>query len=485
MNDICTEEKKSLVIPEFHDGWDEKKELCVTLNGQPVGCHRARVSRMPFNTVWPGHQRPLSQTEVATFITFDMDAPVEVCVRYPRAPKEVTIRPLSRQIAGEIRDKEVTFTIREPGQYTVEADGRHNALHVFANPMEESEGRDATYQFRSGVFRVGRLELKSGESLYIGADAVVYGAVCSVDSENVHIYGRGVLDGSEYVRDANSVLSEGLVYFQRCKNLRMEGIILRDPCMWTVTSVNCVGLTFDNVKLIGLWRYNSDGFDFVNSRDVHVLRCFLRTFDDSIVLKGLRLDDQTEKMDLENYLIEDCVVWCDWGGALEIGAETIADRYRHIRFQNCDIIRTDQGALRVQSGDRADISDVSYENIRIEYSAHDQRARYQKNDAQTYDPGDLPAHDWFIRDWMYCDMWSQDHLLGHVHEISYNDIFIYKDEAVPMPMALFRGGDAEHLVENVRVENVYCNGEKITPVAQCNDFTQNISGIVPEEKPEA
>ncbi len=39
----------------------------VTVNEQPIDCAFARVSAMPFNTPWPGHQRDLSQTEKAAF----------------------------------------------------------------------------------------------------------------------------------------------------------------------------------------------------------------------------------------------------------------------------------------------------------------------------------------------------------------------------------------------------------------------------------
>lgn len=466
------------VVPPFNDDRGEKTDYRVTVDGREIKCHKCRVSKIPFNTVWPGHQRPIEQTEVDSFISFDMDSPVDICVKLARRPLDISIRPLSENIEHEVLGDTVYFTIKKTGQYTLEVDGRHNILHIFANPKESFDTKNATYKFQGGVFDVGRLHLKSGESVYIGADALVYGEIDSADSENIRIFGRGILDGSKVKRSTGNceIGKDGLINFLRCRNVTLDGVILRDACMWTVTSINCVGLDFRNVKVIGMWRYNSDGFDFVNSQNVHVSSCFLRTFDDSIVLKGLRLDNkkEIEKMNLENILVEDCVIWCDWGGALEIGAETVADEYKNIVFRNCNIIRTDQGAMRIHSGDRAEIHDVLYENINIEYSKYDQKNEYQQTDDMVYDAGDVPAHDAFIKDWMYCGVWSDDNILGHVHDIKYKNIRIIKDDEVPMPVALFEGGDETHPIENITVENVFVNGEKINPQIKRNDFAKNI-----------
>ena len=35
----------------------------IKLNGTPAKANFARVSAMPFNCIWPNHQRPLDQTE--------------------------------------------------------------------------------------------------------------------------------------------------------------------------------------------------------------------------------------------------------------------------------------------------------------------------------------------------------------------------------------------------------------------------------------
>lgn len=79
----------------------------VTVDGQKIKCHKCRVSKMPFNTVRPGHQRPVEQTEVSSFISFEMESPVDICVKLPRKPCDVSIRPLNKQIEYKIFGRKV------------------------------------------------------------------------------------------------------------------------------------------------------------------------------------------------------------------------------------------------------------------------------------------------------------------------------------------------------------------------------------------
>lgn len=57
---------------------------------------------MPYNTVWPGCQRPMDQTEVASFISFEMDSPVTLELSVRKDVQEAVVRPLSRGIVPEV-----------------------------------------------------------------------------------------------------------------------------------------------------------------------------------------------------------------------------------------------------------------------------------------------------------------------------------------------------------------------------------------------
>ena len=50
----------------------------VIIDDKKIDIHEARVSAYPFNKVWDGKQRSISQTEIAYFVTVDIDKPTNI-----------------------------------------------------------------------------------------------------------------------------------------------------------------------------------------------------------------------------------------------------------------------------------------------------------------------------------------------------------------------------------------------------------------------
>lgn len=453
---------KAIVTP-LPDGETPCSLYNVTIDGAKADCYSCRVSAMPFNRPYRGTERPISQSEEAAFLSFDMVLDAEITVTSPKDFKRVTIRPQSKGIKYVREGNTIKFTIPHPGQFSVEFDDRHNNLHIFANPVSTFKKEDADIYFGPGVHNAGIISPKSGQTIMIDAGAVVHGQIKADHVDNVKIVGRGVLDCSTIERATRrAFFVNGIVNLINCNNVSIDGIILKDSAWWTLTAFNCVGLSLNNVKNIGMWRYNADGFDFVNSQNVRITNCFLRNFDDCIVLKGIRfINSIHERMNVENYIVENCVVWCDWGGALEIGAETVADEYSNIIFRNCDIIRNDDGGCRIQSSDRAHIHNVSYDDIRIEYDITDRPHEIQESDEDVYSPSDEPFAAMPIRIVMYRNVYTKDNVYGHVSNISYRNISLIADEGVPIPMLQFYSADEEHFIEGVTIDNITFNGKKL------------------------
>jgi len=516
-----------LKITNIPSGEKISDDFEISLNGISAKAYSARVSAMPFNRGWPGKQRPLWQTEEASFLTFAMDEPVNVELKALTEFNEVIVRPLSKKIKPETDGQNIRFTIEKPGQYTVELDGIHKALHIFANPVQKfnlSQEDENVIYFGPGIHNPGIIEVKSGQCVYIDQDAVVYGSIIALGANNVRVTGYGVLDGSNQKRDKSilipmdykrrNILSDkihpalegyplndvvlpvegtsvfesrdqfrnfldkwdafcGCIHFYNCTNTEINGIVMRDSAGFTVIEANCVNAVCDNVKLIGMWRYNSDGIDIFNSQNCVIRNSFLRNFDDCIVLKGI---PGWDRQNVENILIENCITWCDWGRNLEIGAETNAPEYKNIVFRNCDCIHCADVAIDIQHTDRADVHDVLFEDIRVEYSKHDVRPKLQESDDMVFEVEYGMAYLIFIG--IEEGSYSNDNVKGNVSNVRLKNIQAFSESSELAPISVI-GYSKEAAVKSVLIENLYFNGEKITDksVMTTNEFTENIQII--------
>ena len=488
-------------IPVFPVGQQPYEGCVVTVNQRQTKPYLARVSAMPFNRGWPGHQRPLEQTEQAGFLSLESDGEVTLSVTWPAPPTEVLVRPLSRGVQAEVQDCTATFTLPGCGQYTVEADGFHGALHVFVNPIKEYDGERVTYRFAGGEHHIGSIELGDNDTVLIDQGAVVFGSFYAICAENIRILGHGIIDGSREERtDETSLLAldyatllprdsqgiraflhahrvlRGNIRLYRCRNVHIEGVVCRDSASFSIIAAGCENVSVENVKCIGMWRYNSDGIDLFNCRNVSVKGCFLRNFDDCMVIKGICGWDDCNN---ENITVSGCVLWCDWGRALEIGAETNAPMFRNIVFSDCDVIHGSTIALDIQHHNRAEICYVTFENIRVEYTRHQLSDLHQTSDGQVYRSTVPPQHPALLNVALYdMGLFAKDGLHGHVHDVVFREIHVLTDGEMPMPYSTFRGLDAESCVRNVRVDGLYFNGKRIESLQDANfvigEFAENI-----------
>ncbi len=358
----------------------------VTLNRLPCEVRDCRVSAYPFNRPWPGKQRPFSQSEAAGYISFCADEAVTVRVKSKRSFKNALVRPLSRGITP-VRDGDgITFTLAEQGSYVLELDGSHNALHIFFNEIKEyPDAKNATYYFGAGMHFPGNINLRDNDTVFVDPEAVVFGSLCSNGAKNVRVFGGGVIDGCFEERITENCYenhTKGNARLYNCENVSIEKVILTNSASWCLALFNCKNVNIDGVKIVGQWRYNTDGIDIVNSSDVTVKNCFVRSFDDTVTIKGIYDFDGA----IENITVEDCVLWCGWGNTCEIGIETAAREYKNITFKNCDVIHTSGPAMSVLGGNQADIRDVLYENINVEFSSDLEAPIVQTREDQNYDP---------------------------------------------------------------------------------------------------
>jgi polygalacturonase len=370
-------------------------------------------------------------------------------------------------------------------------DGYHHNLHLFADPpgtyaVDLHDPR--TIYFPPGCHDVGILQLRDGQTVFLAEGAVVYGCIHAADCRGIRILGRGVLDNSRNIEtvlfemaklgdgsfDVKNAKREHTVQLIRCQDVIVDGLTIRDSLVYNVGLWGCDDVEIRNVKIIGSWRYNTDGIDFHNCRRCHVTDCFVRTFDDSICFKG-HLGYQPV---CEDIVVENSVVWCDWDHCLEIGAECCAEHMRNLTFRNIDVIRSLDVAMSIGNVDYGHVHDVLFEDIRVEMDEVYQQPRIQRDDEEIF-PAD--PHCTWLPTLMRCAVIQHPEYSGgrqergHISDIIFRNIHVLSDR---MPPSLFLGYDAGHRVHNVSIEGLYRNGIRAETLAEAavsiEEFATNI-----------
>ena len=479
----------------------------VFIDGKEVELNTARVSAYPFNRRWPGHQRQEEQTETVQFLSFAMSAPVHIKVIPDKPTDTVTIRPSSYGLIPLINeDGSFEFDLECPRKITVEPYGISHALHIFADEEKDYgvdfDNPDVLY-YGKGVHNIGFLQLKDNQTLFLDEGAVVYGTVHAVGVNNIRILGRGILDNrynkEKILFDFNAIGNDMDVHnaervypleIDLCRNVEIDGITIRDPLVYNINFCCCENVTVNNVKLIGDWRFNSDGIHFANCLNGSLTDSFLRTYDDSVCVRGLT-DEEKERL-LENkgfidvcrnILIENNVIWNDWGICFRIGAATLCEEITDVTFRNNDIIHISSPALDCINCDYADVYDFVYENINIELDNQILEPIIQQDDNEKYYSLNLKKD--YCPYIIYMELivhpeysnprFNAEKRCGKLHNFVFRNIHINGNHKIRIK---FKGYDAEHLCSDIMIKDLYLNGKKLSNEElqmDCNTFCKNIN----------
>ncbi len=492
-------------VTKTADSCDDYK---VFINEKEVALNTARVSAYPYNRRWPGHQRQLEQTELVNFLSMESDEEVELKI-VPKIPSfTVRIRPRDLE-ANANTDANGVIRIRVKGaqQFTVEPYGRNRALHVFIDPVSsytvDKTDKQVLY-YGAGEHNVGDIYLQSGQTLFIDEGAVVYATVYALHADNIQILGRGILDNSKNVEQilyetnvenndaaVDNVKRAHAVNFVCCKNVRIDGITIRDSLVYNINALSCENIHINNIKIIGCWRFNSDGVHFPNCVNGSLTNSFLRTYDDSICVRGFAnydyasfLNDEKEE-DLrfvcKDILIKNCVVWNDWGKNLQVGTETYSNEITNIRFEDCKLIHTTGMAVTMWLVDNAKVHDVTFKNILVEYDDYLIKNSIQTNDSAIYADEYTPDYhgclvNFAVNKHFEYSLIKTEAELGYIHGVRVENLRLY---SVQKPYFAFSGDNPNSTCEDITLERVYWNDEPITQAlfekqTYKNEFCKNI-----------
>jgi len=374
----------------------------VTLNGRSAQVRRCRESALPFNRQWPGTQRVGDQTKECGFVSFSADEPVKVAVSGNFPAEGAVLRPLASGVIPAAQGEgKLEFTLDKPGYYVLEFVASPQYLYFLYDAVSSAPAANSVQRyFGPGLHFPGKICLNSGDSIYIDPAAIVFGSIYGKGVHGVKIFGGGTLHSGMEERFFEGFYADrqgSSLKFYDSSDIRISGIIVQDSPCWTTSFFGCSDIHIDHLKILGQWKYNTDGIDLVNTDHVEITNSLVHSFDDTIVLKGVdfAMDDPwITDHSVSDIVVKGCVLWCGWGRTLELGIETGAPEFARILFENCDLIHNSAVCLDLRNGNHADYHDVTFRDIRIEYQAYALPEVFQNSDDQVYRPED----SWFFQE---------------------------------------------------------------------------------------
>ena len=396
----------------------------------------------------------------------DFPARVEITVLRPAAPSEVTVRPLAKKLTAALSGYVVTLTLDRPEKLSFDFGWGPKPLYLYAQPPEKSPpapGAPGVVTFPAGqITELPMLTLEDNQTLYLPGGAVLKGRIHVKGKRGIRICGHGIFDGSYYSAGAGEQIPS--IILERCPDVRVDDIIMVRPQCWMLVLAACAGATVTNLKQIGEVM-SSDGIDVLGSSDVLIEDCFLHNNDDCVVVKAFNLGannvagtEVDARENVSNILVRHCT-FANWhgGNAMEIGHELSVDFVRGVTFRDIDVLHVHgQGAVfSLHNHDRAHISDVLFEDIRIEH-----------------------CYDKFIDFRISQSRYSTDAERGRISGVTVRNITWHRSNYSPgYTISLIGGWDADHRIENITLENIVINGTPVRHLDELEINTRHCQGL--------
>lgn len=477
---------------------NESLDYSVTVNGKKVFVER--VSK---------YDVPLSYTH------FSFSGKAKINIRVNEKVLSCSVSPKSRNIPSQIKEDNISFSIFEP-TYLVVKINFLEYLFILADPAESSApkpgdanvknimdygvdntgrtsetfriqqaiddvskipGIDVLY-FGAGTYLTGSINMRNNVTVYLEGGALLKASdnpADYVESEeelyeecrsafiffdgisNAGITGRGVVDGNGRLL-RSSGKKANLLRINRCSNIRVEGIILRDPSFWNTHIFKSEKILLKNIKVINNrpvkgWT-NTDGINPDCSKDVVIDNAFMHCGDDCFAVKGTvastAFGGHSGNISIKN------AVCINNSVAAKVGTETMIDIMENIEFSNFDVIQCTRGMV-VDCFDYSTVLCVKFKNFSIENMVED-------------GPESPKVFDIMITD----KSWRNGAGKGHICDVSAEDIKV--DVMEPSSIA---GMNDIHKVENVAITRFNMAGYPVSNTTEgkieTNKFVDNLT----------
>jgi hypothetical protein len=422
-----------VILYEAPSGINGASDRIITVEGKKVFAYDTAVNLNRSFDKNPG----LTSTPM---VYFDFSGTVEVKIQAPGLKIDsVIIRPLSLGIEPIIKGDTVIFSLDKPSKLTIEFNNQiKRAVHLFANAIEKNPPKKDdpnVIYFGPGVHKAGRIPVKSNQTVYIAGGAVVYGVIKADGLENIKVMGHGIIDGSVYDRWKETMIP---IDYRNCKNSSVEGVIFLNPSGWTVNTYFSENIKIDDIKIISA-RANSDGITTQSCKNLTATNCFVRSWDDSLVVKDY------DNGNTKGITFDNIIVWTDLAQSCEVGYETRGALLEDVTYKNITILHNfHKPAMSIHNGDNATVKNIRFENITVE-------------DAQMGE-GDAGSSKYLIDLWLGVGPWTITEKRGNITDVYFNNINVLSGK---IPPSRIQGYDKDHGVKNVFITGLKIQGKDI------------------------
>jgi len=184
------------------------------------------------------------------FCSFDVSGPTQVKVSTMRPLEGLKVLPESRGVSAEVHGSNTVLYGARLGQIVLEPDRKNGPLILFANPPEATppDKNDPNVRyFGPGLHRTDAIQLTNHQTLYFAPGAIVQGGI-HARGTNITIRGRGILDGDAYRRFKGPTRYP--VLLENCRDVTVEGTIIKDGWSWTSVPGGCDRVGIENVEIL-------------------------------------------------------------------------------------------------------------------------------------------------------------------------------------------------------------------------------------------
>lgn len=456
-----------LVVYEGPNNMQPSERVDVKAEGEELFVYSTRVN----------HRRIFGWEQVSTtsdvvIFAFEGKIKIEVTVKSGGEISNAVIRPLAWGIVPAVQGSKITFELEYPSNYVLEYEdsstGRpayENALHIFANEIEENPitaetADENTVYIGPGVYMASAIPVRSNTTVYLAGGAYVYGQILAANVSNVTIRGHGILAGDLFNRttDAEKTLP---IEFQNSENITIEDITILDPAGWAITLYHCKNVNINDIKIITA-RANGDGISVQSCENVRVFGGFVRTWDDSLVVKNVN------RGNTKNITFDNVVVWTDLAQSCEVGYETNGAIMDGITFKNITIVHNfHKAAMSIHNCDDAVISNVKFMDITLE-------------DGQMLGDNRMDGENDFLIDLTvaYNIQWSSSGAQrGKIKDVTFSNIKVLS--LADTVISRMTGESAGSGIENINIYNIEIEGKKVTSLQELdiakNEFVKNVN----------